>query len=160
MRVSVLEAHCPELIIPAEGYPSKPSVLPKDFIKLTGVPREKNLAPYTRKTFDLFFDLGSDFFNYQESHTVLERTALYALDSQARAVSVQGFADAQGLMLQGERYVEDAALARQRQDKVKAALIGCGVPPGAFTASAAAVPLPSTPLSLLGRRRVVITVEP
>lgn len=160
VRVSVLQAPCPELIIPAEGYPSKPSVLPKDFIQPTSVVRQKAAGPYDRKTFILFFDLKSDFFNYQESDTTLERAAHYAIDSNARAVHVQGFSDVQGFSLQGHAYAESAVLGDARRDKVMRALAGFGVAPAAIRRGQIALDAPETALGLLARRRVVITVEP
>jgi outer membrane protein OmpA-like peptidoglycan-associated protein len=161
VRVSVLEEPCPELIIPAQKYLSKPSTLPSDFIKPTSAPRDKSAPPYKRRVFELYFDLNSDYFNYQESDTVIERAAHYAMDSSAQSVSVQGFADSAGFQVNGHRFAEDAALAQQRQDKVKVALVGFGMPASVLAkAPVTAIGPPITPLSSLGRRRVVITVDP
>ena len=161
VRVSILEARCPETLIPAEGYPSKPSVLPKDFIKPISVPRVKHAPPYARKVFELFFDLHSDYFNYQESDTVIERAAQHAIDSQAKNVTVQGFADREGFMLHGERFAEDARLSERRQNRVKTALVGFGLSASSLrSAGSNVLAPPTTPLNYLGRRRVVITIEP
>ena len=161
VRVSILEQRCPERLIPPEGHPSKPSVLPEDFIKpLYFPPRKKADPPFAQRNFEVFFDLGSDFINYQDSDTVTERAAHYALDSDARSVHVQGFADAAGFDLQGVHYAESAGLGQIRADKVDKILIGYGVAARCIDHRAQPLAPSPTPLRLTGLRRVVITVVP
>jgi len=163
VRISVLDAHCPEMMIPAEGYPSKPSVLPADFIKPL-VParpaREKARPPIEKKTFEVFFELNSDFINYQDSDTVTERAAHYAIDIAARSVNIQGFSDSKGFTLQGARHVEDQHLGAFRAEKIARILIGYGVSPDSINYRMEPIAATSNPLSLTALRRVVITVSP
>lgn len=163
VRVSVLEQRCAEALIPAEGYPSKPSVLPKDFLKPVEVPRAMPQAPFERSTFTLYFDFGDQRLVYQSVETTIERAMLYAVASKARRVTVTGHADRLGFTVAGQRLREPPGLARERALTTAEALRRLGVPDTTLKTAwneRPAATLRQDGMADASKRRVEIVVEP
>lgn len=162
VRVAILPETCPEAIIPAEGYPSKPSVMPKDVMMPIGFARPVPEGPFSKQTYQIYFDLGEDRLTYQSVETTLDRAMLYAVASDAR-LRVTGYADGRGIVVSGRRLKESKRLAKARADMVKRALVGLGVPSKAIKLSwnLDPAPLPSqTGMLSPSKRRVTIELEP
>jgi outer membrane protein OmpA-like peptidoglycan-associated protein len=151
------------VVIPAEGYPSKPSVTPSDIVMPLSVPRKPPAPPFERSTFHLVFDFADDRLVYQSADVVLERAALFALTSQAKLVEVQGHADVQGVVASGQLLRESLPLARARAEAAAEALRRLGVPPASlklrWSADAPALPEAGA-MGGPSKRRVTIVVTP
>jgi outer membrane protein OmpA-like peptidoglycan-associated protein len=163
VRISVLPDACPAALIPPEGYPSKPSVLPPVFLQPLNVPRKMPAGPFKRTEFQVYFDFGADRLVYQSVETVIEQAMLLATASHARRVSVDGFADTAGFDVSGRHLREDAALAKARADMVREALVRLGVDERSIKPGWHGRPQPVVAAGALrdaSRRRVTITVEP
>lgn len=163
VRVAVLDERCPEAVIPAEGYPSKPSVVPANAMAPLSVPRAPPAPPYARRQYQVEFTFGDDRLMYQHVEVTIEKAALYAKASGA-TVDVLGAADTVGFTASGRRMREPAALAAARAAAVREALVRLGVPTARIRVHADLHPatLPDWPaaLALSSRRRATITVVP
>jgi hypothetical protein len=149
VRVAVLDEPCPEVVIPAEGYPSKPSVVPATAMAPLSVPRVLPPPPYSRQQYHV--------------EVTIEKASLYAKASKGR-VEVVGYADSEGFMASGRRMREPRQLAGARADMVREALVRLGVPAGriALRTDTHPVALADWPaaLAMSSKRRVTITVTP
>jgi outer membrane protein OmpA-like peptidoglycan-associated protein len=164
VRVAVLDEPCPEVIIPAEGYPSKPSVVPMDTMMAPlSVARVLPPPPYGRQDYQVEFTFGDERLMYQHVENIIEKAALYARASQGR-VELVGNADGAGFTASGRRMREPAALAQARAAMVKEALVRLGVPAEHIVVKTSARPaaLAGWPaaLELSSKRRVTISVIP
>jgi len=162
VRVAILPESCPEAIIPAEGYPSKPSVVPKDVMLPVGVARPIPVAPFSKQVYQIYFDMAEDRLTYQRVETTLDRAMLYAIASHAR-LRVTGYADGKGIVVAGQRLKESKQLAKARAEMVKKALVGLGVPSEAIKLSWDMDPAPvlsQTGMLNPSKRRVTIELEP
>lgn len=163
VRIAVLDQTCPEVIMPAEGFPSKPSVLPPEFLKPLNVPRQIPSAPFTPQTYQIGFSFNDDRLIYQSVEVTIERAMLYALASKARSVRVTGYADVGGFEVSGQRLAEPAALARARADMVALALVRMGVPQASIETEWRTDPQPidaAPALANASKRRVTVLVKP
>lgn len=164
VRVSVLPEACPALMLPPEGYPGRPSVLPAEIVMPLDVPRKLPEPPYARREFHVFFDFGDDFITYQQGDVAVEKTWLYATAARARRVEVIGHADTRGLVASGRTLREERALAGARAEVVLEALRRLGLPAGtAATARAGGEPRPVSSEPGMGnasKRRVTVVVTP
>lgn len=163
VRISVLQEPCPEVIIPAEGWPSKPSVLPPNVIAPLAVPRKRPQPPYEAKQFHLVFDYDSDFLVYQSVELTIENAALLAQASQAKRVVVTGYADTKGVEASGRVYKEPLTLARARAEMTAEALRRMGVPAATLQVRWQGDPVPlasEAPMHEPSKRRVTVTVQP
>jgi outer membrane protein OmpA-like peptidoglycan-associated protein len=162
VRVAVLEERCQEVMLPAEGYPSKPSVLPKEYLLPLSMPRTPPPPPYSRQSYQIEFSFNDDRLMYQHVETTIERVMLYAVASKARKIVVTGYADMAGFAVQGRRLSEPAALAKARAMAVREALVRLGVPAAGIATAWRGDPQPSdAPAGLrdVSKRRVVVTIE-
>jgi outer membrane protein OmpA-like peptidoglycan-associated protein len=164
VRVAVLDTPCPEVVIPAEGYPSKPSVVPLDTMMAPlSVPRVPPPPPYSRQLYQVEFTFGDDRLMYQHVENIIEKAALYARASQGR-VELVGNADADGFKASGTSMKEAPALAQARAAMVREALLRLGVPAARIhvTTNLHPAALPGWPaaLALSSKRRVTIIVVP
>ncbi|WP_306394135.1 hypothetical protein [Telluria beijingensis] len=163
VRVAVLEQTCPEVIMPAEGFPSKPSVLPPEFLKPLNVPRKIPTGPFTAQTYQIGFSYNDDRLIYQSVEVTIERAMLYAVTSKARSVRVTGYADVGGFEVSGLRLAEPEALARARAEMVTLALVRMGVPAASIETEWRTDPQPidaSPALANASKRRVTVLVQP
>lgn len=163
VRVAVLEQRCPEVIIPAEGFPSKLSTLPKEAMPPLSVPRVSPTPPFSRQQYDIEFTFGDDRLMYQHVELILEKAMLYAVASGAK-VALTAYADTAGFDASGQRLREPARLAQARGEMVREALVRLGVPAGriALKTSGQPAPIAGWPesLALSSKRRVTIVVTP
>lgn len=163
VRVAVLEERCPDVLIPAEGYPSKPSTLPKETMPPLSVPRIKPAPPYTRQQYEVEFTFGDDRLMYQHVELILEKAMLYAVASKAK-VALTAYADTLGFDASGQRLREPAKLALARGEMVREALVRLGVPAASITLKTSGKPGPLADwpqaLALSSKRRVTIVVTP
>lgn len=162
VRVGVLEDSCTEMIIPPEGYPSKPSVLPKEYLFPMTVVRTKPAPPYSAQTWQVMFSFGDDRLIYQSVETTLERAMLYALASGARKLEVTGYADVAGFKVSGRHLAEPKALAKARALMVTEALVRQGVPVATIKTAWRTDPAALAPgvLATASKRRVTIRLTP
>jgi outer membrane protein OmpA-like peptidoglycan-associated protein len=163
VRISVLQAPCPEVIVPAEGWPSRPSVLPPNVIAPLGVPRKLPPPPFAETQFHLVFDYDSDFLVYQSVELTIENATLLAQASKARQVTVTGYADTKGVEASGRVYKEPLSLARARAEMAAEALRRMGVPAASLQVNWRGDPTPlaaQAPMHEPSKRRVTVTVQP
>jgi outer membrane protein OmpA-like peptidoglycan-associated protein len=163
VQVSILEERCAEVILPPEGYPSKPSTLPQEYLLPLVMPRSPPAPPYSPQAWQVQFSFGDDRLVYQSVETTLERAMLYALASRARKVEVTGYADVAGFDVSGRHLAEPKALAKARAQMVTEALVRLGVPAATIKTTWRSDPAPITPagpLAAAAKRRVTITLAP
>jgi outer membrane protein OmpA-like peptidoglycan-associated protein len=163
VRISVLQEPCPEVIIPAEGWPSKPSVTPPNVIAPLAVPRKMPQPPFAEKQFHLIFDYDSDFLVYQSAELTIENATLLAQASQAKRVLVTGYADTKGVEASGRVYKEPLSLAKARAEMAAEALRRMGVPAHTLQVKWQGDPVPlasDAPKHEPSKRRVTVTVQP
>jgi outer membrane protein OmpA-like peptidoglycan-associated protein len=163
VRISVLQEPCPEVIVPAEGWPSKPSTLPPNVIAPLGVPRKQPQPPFEEKQFHLIFDYDSDFLVYQSVELTIENATLLAQASKAKRVIVTGYADTKGVEASGRLYKEPVALAKARAEMAAEALRRMGVPAHTLQLKWQGDPAPlasEAPMHEPSKRRVTVTVQP
>lgn len=163
VRVAVLDQPCPEVVVPAEGFPSKPSVLPAEFLQPLVVPRKIPVAPFSPQTYQIGFSFNDDRLIYQSVEPTIERAMLYAVASKARKVRVTGYADVRGFEVSGRKLAEPKALAKARAGMVTLALVRLGVPEASIETRWRTDPQPiASPPSLANasKRRVTVQVEP
>jgi outer membrane protein OmpA-like peptidoglycan-associated protein len=163
VRVAVLDEPCPEVVIPAEGYPSKPSVVPSSAMAPLSVPRVPPPPPYSRQEYQIEFTFGEDRLMYQHVEVTIEKAALYAKASKGR-VDIQGFADSDGFEASGRRLREPPELASARAAMVREALVRMGVRAARIAVRtnrhpAALAGWPAA-LALSSKRRATITITP
>jgi outer membrane protein OmpA-like peptidoglycan-associated protein len=163
VRVAVLDEPCPEVVIPAEGYPSKPSVVPANAMAPLSVARVLPPPPYSRQVYQIEFTFGDDRLMYQHVELPLEKAALYAKASKAR-VEVVGYADNDGFSASGRVLREPPALAAARADMVREALVRLGVPATRIAVRTGRHPVAladwPAALALSSKRRVTISLTP
>lgn len=163
VRVAVLDEHCPEVIVPAEGYPSKPSVVPPTAMAPLSVARVLPAPPYARRRYQVEFTFGDDRLMYQHVEVTIEQASLYAKASGGK-VELLGAADTDGFTASGRRMREPGPLAAARAAAVREALLRLGVPAARIRVRTDLHPatLPDWPaaLALSSRRRVTITIVP
>jgi outer membrane protein OmpA-like peptidoglycan-associated protein len=163
VRISVLQEPCPEIIIPAEGWPSKPSTLPPNVIAPLAVPRKLPQPPFEEKQFHLVFDYDSDFLVYQSVELTIENATLLAQASKAKRVLVTGYADTKGVEASGRVFKEPLRLAKARAEMTAEALRRMGVPANTLQLSWRGDPTPladHAPMHEASKRRVTVTVQP
>jgi outer membrane protein OmpA-like peptidoglycan-associated protein len=128
-RVSVLEAPCTRHLIKAEGYAGRRFALPERNVRPLYEARKRPEKPFVEGRFTIPFDLGSSFITYQLSDYYLDATINYALDVQPARIEIAGSAQTIAETASGETIVENAALAFERAEKVRTALILRGIAP-------------------------------
>lgn len=163
VRISVLQDACPEVIIPAEGWPSKPSVLSPNAMAPLAVPRKMPPPPFKETQFHLIFDYDSDFLVYQSTELKIEGATLYAQASKARRVLVTGYADTRGVEASGRLLKEPISLAKARAEMAAEALRRMGVPATSIEVAWRGDPVPlldQAPMLDASKRRVTVTVQP
>lgn len=164
VRVSVLPGRCSSVIIPPETYPGRPSPPPVEVLKPASEPRTLPPPPYDRREFQIYFEFGRDFLIYQHAEVVLERIQLYVQASQAKQVSIQGFAATDPVVRSGRRLSEPLSLAQSRAAMVALALSRLGIAGAIVQTEAHGSPVPTDleagALPESSKRRVTITVTP
>ncbi len=162
VRVAVLSETCAEVMIPAEGFPSKPSVLPAETMQPLGVPRKMPAPPYSPQTWQVGFTFNDDRLMYQSAEVVIEKAMLYATASKARKVRITGYADVRGFTVSGRKLAEPAPLARDRALMVREALVRLGVPPATISTEWRHDPqaISGGAMAAASKRRVTIVVAP
>ena len=163
-RVSVLELPCTRHMLKAEGFAGRRFALPARNVRPLYEARERPKPPFAIGRFTIPFDFGSDFIVYQLSDFYLDATINYALDVAPARIAIAGSAQEAPETISGVMLREDAALARQRADKVRTALIQRGVPADRITlvapTSAPLVPEAFDGIASATPRRVDITITP
>lgn len=169
VRIAVLPESCERTIIAADDHPGRPYKSPPEQLRPASEPRMLPPPPYDTRVFTIYFEHGRDFLIYQYAEMILEKIMLYAKASQARHITIEGFAASDPWTLNGPRgpwtVREPARLAQTRADMVAEALRRLGVPPETLQVSAhspAAVDptLENGKLPEASKRRVVITITP
>lgn len=127
VRVSILPKDCTRFMLPAEGFPGRPFVLPERNVAPVSVPREVPPGPYETRSFYLFFDFDKDFLIYQFDDYLLDRAITWIRAANPVKIVVTGFAAASPERVSGQTLAEDPAIARQRAERLREALIRLGV---------------------------------
>jgi outer membrane protein OmpA-like peptidoglycan-associated protein len=169
VRIAVLPETCARTIIPAEGHPGRPYKSPPEQLRPMSEPRVLPPPPYDPRVFTIYFEHGRDFLIYQYAEMIIEKIALYAKASQAKQVSIEGFAASEPWTLPSPRgpwtVRESQRLAQTRAEMVAEALRRLGVPESSLrlswqSAAAANPDLEGGKLPEASKRRVVISIVP
>jgi outer membrane protein OmpA-like peptidoglycan-associated protein len=164
VRVSVLSGRCPSSIIAPGGFPGRPSPPPVDVLRPASEPRTLPPPPYERREFQIYFEFGRDFLIYQHAEVVLEKVQLYVQASQAKQVTIQGFAATDGVLRSGRWLAEPLSLAQARASIVALALRRLGIPDAIVQSEWHGSPMPTDleagALPESSKRRVTIAVTP
>jgi outer membrane protein OmpA-like peptidoglycan-associated protein len=164
-RVSVLEAPCTRHMIAAEGYKGRRFALPERNVRPLYEERQRPTRPYTEGRFTIPFDFGSHFVIYQLSDYYLDATINYALDVQPARIVISGHAQTEPAVISGESLSEPKALARERAELVKRALVMRGIAADTITVKTEEGGLPYMPaafddLVAPRERRVDVSIVP
>jgi len=127
-RVSVLPEACPRHMLPAEGYPGRPFVVPERYIRPTFVPAPVPPGPYETTTFHVYFEFDRSFLMYQNSDYFLEQAVDWIRAAKPERIVVTGYAVTEPETISGRVLGEEPAVARERAEKVSEALRRLGVP--------------------------------
>ena len=169
VRIAVLPETCARTIIPPEGHPGRPYKSPPEQLKPLSEPRTLPPPPYDPRTFTIYFEHGRDFLIYQYAEVIIEKIVLYAKASQAKQVTIEGFAATDPWTLPSTRgpwtVREPQRLAQKRAEMVAEALRRLGVPETTMRVSwqnttSADPTLEAGRLPEASKRRVVINVVP
>ena len=169
VRIAVLPETCARTIIPAEDHPGRPYKSPPEQLRPMSEPRTLPPPPYDTRVFTIYFEHGRDFLVYQYAEMIIEKIMLYAKASQAKHVTIEGFAASEPWTLPSPRgpwtVREPQRLAQARAEMVAEALRRLGVPESSLQISWQSTPtanrdLEGGKLPEASKRRVVITVAP
>jgi hypothetical protein len=164
-RVSVLEAGCTRHMLRAEGYKGRKFALPERNVRPLYEERAHAAKPFAAGRFTIPFDYRSSFVTYQLSDYYLDATINYALDVQPARITVTGHAQTRPANVSGTTIVEPAALARDRAELVKRALVMRGIPAESITVAQGKAGAPFVPAAFDGiaaaeQRRVDVLISP
>jgi hypothetical protein len=129
VRVSVLEDRCTRHMLKAEGFKGRKFALPERNVRPLYQARKKPEKPFVAGRFTIPFDYRSSFISYQIADYYLDATINYALDTQPARIEITGVAQTKRQIVSGVDMIESTALARQRADVVRRALILRGISP-------------------------------
>lgn len=164
VRVAVLDTECKAHLLPAEGHPGRPFVLPSNVLQPAHVPRRLPSPPFDAREFTIYFTFNDDFLVYQHAETIIEAAVLYVQASKPREVLVKAYADTSGFEASGRRLREPLDVAAARARMVKEALVRLGVPEGLVKLQWKGDPEPDAlaaeGLALSSERRATIVVHP
>lgn len=133
VRTSVLPGSCTRQMLPAEGFPGRKFVLPKRNLTPLSVKRTPPPGPYTARSFHLLFDFDQSFLIYQYDDYFLDEAVLWIRAANPRAITVTGYAATTPTIVSGRRIAENPAIARERAEKIGAALVRLGIDPKIVT---------------------------
>ena len=165
VRVSVLDMSCTPKMLPAEGYPGRPFVLPRRNVRPMSEARPTPQPPFQAKTFYLFFDFNRAFIVYQLDDYFLDQTIAYIRGIHASKITVTGYAATDPLNVSGQVLAENFDIARQRAEEITKALILLGVSKDKITTEWYNASLPTDVPDADGlpdasRRRIEVLVQP
>lgn len=162
VSVSVLASGCPEVIIPAEGFPGRRfQVSPGQVLPPVDVVRPPLNPPFAPRSWSITFAYRSDFLQYQYSEVILDEIARYIGASHPKKVQISAYAVSEERVISGHLVAEPVELAQRRADMVRLALKRLGVPDQTLQVSTGVNP-PANGIegvSESGRRRVDIDVQ-
>jgi outer membrane protein OmpA-like peptidoglycan-associated protein len=127
-HVSVLDTVCPTVLLPAENYPGRRSIVSlASVLPPTNTPRPPIAGPFAAREWNIEFGYGSDFLQYQYSEVILDEIARTVAAAHPRLVQVVGYAVTQERIVSGHALSEPRELARRRAEMVALALERLGV---------------------------------
>ena len=127
-HVSVLDTACPPVLLPAETYAGRRSIVsPASVLPPTDTPRPPIAGPFDAREWDIEFGYRSDFLQYQYSEVILDEIARTVAAGHPKRVQVVGYAVTQERVVSGHALSEPRELARQRAEMVALALERLGV---------------------------------
>ena len=127
--VSVLTSACPNVLLPAEGFPGRRfQVSPAQVLPPVDVLRPAPKPPFGPRSWSITFTYRSDFLQYQYSEVILDEIARYIAASHPTKVEILAYAVSEERLISGHRISEPVDLAQQRADMVRLALLRLGVP--------------------------------
>jgi outer membrane protein OmpA-like peptidoglycan-associated protein len=165
VRVSVLDTPCTRFVLEAEGYKGRTFVLPPRNVRPLYEERKPAAMPFQARSFTIPFDFGGTFIAYQLADYYLDQAINYALDVQPARILIIGHAATAPAQVSGQALAEPKALAAQRADVIRQALILRGIPPEQIDVTTSedagrAAPEPFDGLAAPALRRVDIVVTP
>lgn len=132
-RVSVLDMPCPRALLPAEEHKGRKFVLPARNVPPLYAPRTAPTPPFQPRTAHIPFDFDSDYIVYQLSDYLLNEAIVYGKAIDAARYIVTGYAATEPEKVSGVTLAERPEVARLRAEKIKAWLVGFGVPADRIT---------------------------
>jgi hypothetical protein len=127
-HISVLDTPCPSVLLPAENYPGRRSIVSlASVLPPTDTPRPPIVGPFAAREWDIEFGYRSDFLQYQYSEVILDQIARTVAAGHPKRVQVVGYAVTQERVVSGHVLSEPRELARQRAEMVALALERLGV---------------------------------
>lgn len=128
VRTSILPGTCPRHMLPPEGFPGNPFVLPARNVRPLSEPRPAPAPPFADRTFHLVFDFDKSFIVYQLDDYLLDQAITYIRGVNPRRVIVTGWAATDPAEVSGREIAEKPEIARIRAEMVAEALLRLGVP--------------------------------
>ncbi|MAK61883.1 MAG: hypothetical protein CMK09_12990 [Ponticaulis sp.] len=128
VSVSILqEKPCTRFMLPAEGYPGRPFVLPETNTVPLSVERVPPEPPFSDRTFSILFNFNDDFVTYQHGDYYVDQTIQWIRGTNPAEIIITGYADLTEHAISDYPIVEDADMAQKRAEKIAFTLKRLGV---------------------------------
>jgi len=118
VRSSRLDQPCVRHMIPAEGFPGRPFVLPPRNLIPLSTARPPVAGPFRERTFSLFFEFDRSQMVYQYGDFLLDEAAHWVRSAQPRRLVITGYAATGAEQVSGQTIAERAQVAQERADSV------------------------------------------
>lgn len=129
VRVSILPGACTRHMLPAEGFPGRPFVLPARNTRPLYEKRDPPPQPWTDRVFALQFEWDRHFAVYQLDDWEVDQAWQYISAVQPARVKVVGYAATAPTTVSGRVMAEQPGVAEQRAELVAESLRRLGWPP-------------------------------
>ena len=127
VRVSILPGACTRHMLPAEGFPGRPFVLPKRNVRPMSEARPPVPQPWTDRRFHLQFEWNRSFAVYQLDDYLLDQAITYIRAVKPREVVVTGYAATTPATVSGRVIAEKPEIAQARAEMAAESLRRLGV---------------------------------
>ena len=107
---------CVRHMLPAEGFPGRPYVLPPRNLTPLTTQRPPAPGPYVERTFSVFFEFDRSFVIYQYGDFLVDEAAHWIRSAHPRRLVITGFAASQPEVVSGQTVAERPEVARERAE--------------------------------------------
>jgi hypothetical protein len=163
VRIAVLPTQCPSFMLPAETFPGRPFILPRT-LPPNSTPRTPPSAPFVSRSYEIEFELNSDFLRYQHSEVILDEVVQYVKAAPPKRIVITAYAATHPIVVSGREIVESLDVAKARAAMIVLALTRLEVPRELIVVETRGDPAPGGELASAGlaetsKRRATVRIE-
>lgn len=163
VRIAVLPTQCPTFMLPAETYTGRPFVLPRT-LPPTSATRTPPPPPYITRSYEIEFELNSDFLRYQHAEVILDEVVQYVKAAPPKRIVVTAYAATRPIKVSGREIAESLDVAKARAAMIVLALTRLEVPRSMIVVETRGDPAPGGELAAAGltetsKRRATVRIE-